>query len=78
MTLGRCFGTQERVTNVPSSQEDKDCAELPLPSKTIAVHSVPTTASTNVDSLVNGSVQVHVAKQIKVCKMEALAESVVW
>ena len=40
----------------------KDCAELPLPSYTIAVHSVPT----NVDSVVNGNNQAHVVKQIKV------------
>ena len=78
MKLGRCHGTQERVANVPASQEDKDFAELPLPSYTIAVHSVPTTASTSVDSEVNGNVQVYVAKQINVCKMEALGESAVW
>ena len=65
VTLGGCHGTQERVANVPASKEDKDCAELSLPSYTIAVHSVSTTASNNVDSVVNGNVQVHVAKQIK-------------
>ena len=32
VTLGRCHGTQERVATVLASQEDKDCAELPLPS----------------------------------------------
>ena len=66
VTLGRCHGTEEREANVPASQEDKDCAEMPLPSFTIAVHSVPTVVSTNVDYLVNGNVQVHVVKQIKV------------
>ena len=78
VTLGLSHGTQEREANVPASQEDKDCAELPLPSYTIAVHSVPTIASTNVDSVLNGNVQVDVAKQTKVCKMEALGESLVW
>ena len=63
---------------VPASQEDKDCAELTLPSHANAVHSVPTTASINVDSVVNGNVQVHVAKQIKVARRRALGESVVW
>ena len=48
--LGRCPGTQERVANVPASWEDKGYVDLPLPSSAIAVHSVPTTASTNVDS----------------------------
>ena len=62
------------MANVSASQEDKDCAGLPLPSCIIAVHSVPTTASTNA----NGNVQVHVAKQTNVRKMDALGESVVW
>ena len=35
-------------------------------------------ASTNMDSVVNGNVQVHVSRQMKVCKMEELGESVVW
>ena len=38
---------------------------------------VPTTVLTRVDSVLNSNVQVHVAKQIKVCKMEALGEPVV-
>ena len=74
VTLGRCHGNQQRVANVPASQEDKECAQLSLPSYTSAVHSVPT----NVDSLLNGNVQVHVAKQIKVCLMETLGEPEVW
>ena len=78
VTLCRCHGTQERVANVPASWEDKGCAELPLPSCAIAAHSVPTTASNNVDSVVNGNVQVLVARQMKVCKMEELDESSVW
>ena len=69
---------QERLANVLASRKDKRCAELPLPSYAIAVHSIPTTASTSVDSVVNGNVQVHVAKQIGACKMEDLGESVVW
>ena len=69
---------QERVANVLASRKDKRCAELPLPSYVIAVHSIPTTASTSVDSVVNGNVQVHVAKQMEVCKMEDFGESVVW
>ena len=41
------------------------------------VHSVPTPASTNVDSVVNGSVQYNVARQKKVCQMEELDGTVV-
>ena len=69
---------QERVAHVLAAQEDKACADLPLPSYATVVHNVPTTASTNVDSVVNGNVQVHVSRQTKVCKMEELGESVVW
>ena len=61
-----------------ASRKDKGCAELLLPSCAIAVHSVPTTASTKMDSVVIGNVNVHVAKQMKVCKMEELGASVVW
>ena len=74
----RCHGTSGTLVNVLASWKDKRCAELPLPSYAIAVHSIPTTASTSVDSVVNVNVQVHVAKQIEVCKMEDLGESVVW
>ena len=35
-------------------------------------------ASTNMDSMVNGNVNVHVAKQMKVCKMEETDKSIVW
>ena len=35
-------------------------------------------ASTNMDSVVNGNVNFHVAKHMKVCKMEEFGESVVW
>ena len=62
VTLCRCHGTQERVANVSAPWEDKGCAELPLPSCAIAAHSVPTTASNKVDSVMNGNVQVHVAR----------------
>ena len=78
VTLGRCHSTQERVANVPASWEDQGRAELPLPSCAIAVHSIPTTASTNVDYVVNGNLQFHVPRQRKVCKMEELDESFVW
>ena len=78
VTLGRCHGIQERVAKVLASQKQKEYCELSLPSYTIAVYSVPTTASTNVDSVVFRNVQVHVAKQVQVCKMVALGESVVW
>ena len=60
------------------SRKDKGCADLPLPSCAIAVHNVPTTASTTVDSVVTGNVQVHVSRQMKVCKMDELDESIVW
>ena len=56
VTWGRCHRTQERVANV-------GCVELPLPSCALAVHSVPTTAATNVDCVVNGFVQNIVARQ---------------
>ena len=78
VTVGRCHGILERVAHVLASRKDKGCVDLPLPSCAIAVQSVPTTASTNVDSVVNGNVQVHIAKHMKVCKMEELGESVVW
>ena len=42
VTVGRCHGIQERVANVLASWKDKGCADLPLPSCAIAVHSVPT------------------------------------
>ena len=35
-------------------------------------------ASTNMDSVVDGNVQVHVSRQMKVCKMEERDESVAW
>ena len=35
-------------------------------------------ASTSMDCMVDGNVNVHVAKHMKVCKMEELGESVVW
>ena len=69
---------QERLANVLASRKDKRCAELPLLSYAIAVHSIPTTASTSVDSVVDGNVQVHVAKHIEVCKMEDFGDSEVW
>ena len=78
VTLGPCHGIQERVANVLASRKDKGCADFPLPSCAIAVQSVPTTASTNMDSVVNGNVQVHVSRQMKVCKMDELDESIVW
>ena len=78
VTLGRCHGTQEHVASVPASREGKGCAEWQLPSCAIAVHSVPTTTSTNVDSLVDDNVQVLVVRQMKVCKMEELDKSTVW
>ena len=68
VTLVRCYGSQERVANVPSSQEEKDYSETLLRSYTTAVHCVPTFASSSVVSVVNGNVQFHVAKQTKVCK----------
>ena len=54
-----------------ASQEDKRCADLPLPSCAIAVQSVPTCFDPY-------GIYVHVAKHMKVCKMEELGESVVW
>ena len=59
-------------------REDMGSVDLPLPSCAIAVHSVPTTSSTNVDSVVNGNVQYHVARQRKVRKLEELDGIVVW
>ena len=73
-----CYSQQTRQVAEMTKKQDKGCAELPLPSCAIAAHSVPTTASNNVDSVVNGNVQVHVARQMKVCKMEELDESSVW
>ena len=35
-------------------------------------------ASTNVDSVVNGNVQVHVSRQMKESKTEEFDESIVW
>ena len=63
---------------MPASWEDKECVDLPFPSRALAVHSVPTPVSTSVDSVANGFVQCDVARQWKVCKMEELDESVVW
>ena len=51
---------------------------MPLPSCALALHSVPTPASTNVDSVANGFVLYDVARQKKVCKMEELDEPAVW
>ena len=62
VTWGRCHSTQERVAKVPAYWEVKECVDLPLPSCAHAVHSVPNTASTNVDSVVNGFVQCDVAR----------------
>ena len=78
VTQGRCHSTQEREAKVPASREDKECVDLSLPSCALAIHSVPTPASTNVDSVANGFVQCDVARQKKVCKMEELDETVVW
>ena len=78
VTWSCCHGTQERDAKVPASLEDKGSVDLPLPSCAIAVHTIPTTASTNVDSVVNGNVQYHVAGQVKVCKMEELDGIIVW
>ena len=58
VTWSCCHGTQERDAKVPTSWEDKGSVDLPLPSCAIAVHTIPTTASTNVDSVVNGNVQI--------------------
>ena len=57
-TLVVVLALQERVAHELASQKDMRCADLPLPSHAITVHSVPTTASTNVDSVVDGNVQV--------------------
>ena len=70
-SLSRHSGTRSHML---ASRKDKGCAD----SCEIAVHSIPTTASTNMDSVVNGNVQVHVSRQMKVCKMEELDESMVW
>ena len=52
--VGRSHGNQERVAKVSASWEDKRCVDLPLPSCAFAVHSIPTTASTDVESVVHG------------------------
>ena len=57
VTWGRSHGIQERAAKVPVSWEDKEWVDLSLLSCALVVHSVPTTASTNADSLVNGLVQ---------------------
>ena len=77
-TWGRCHGTQERVANVPESWEEKRRVDVPLPSCAHAVHSGPTTASTDVDTVVNRSVQCIAARQKKVGKMKELGESMKW
>ena len=56
----------------------QECVDLPLRSSAIAVRNVSTIASINVHSVVIGNVNVHVAKQMKVCRMELFNESVVW
>ena len=78
VTWGRCHGNQERVAKLPASWEDNACVDLPLPSCALAVHSNPTTASTNEESAVNGHVQFVAAKQKKVCMVKELGESLVW
>ena len=67
---------QERVAHVLASQKDKGCADLSLPSHASSVHNVPTCFDQC--SVVNGNVQVHISRHMKVCKMEELGESVVW
>ena len=76
VSLSRHSGTRSQCAGILGRQGM--CWNLPLPLCAIAAHSVPTTASNNVDSVVNGNVQVHVATQMKVCKMEELDESSVW
>ena len=62
VTWGRCHGNQERVAKVRASGEEKRCVDMPLQSCALAVHSIPTTASTNVESVVNGYVQFIAAR----------------
>ena len=76
--VGRCPGTSgTRSPCACISARTRDvlicrCRLMQLQSTTFRL------ASTNMDSVVNGNVNAHVAKQMKVCKMEELGESVVW
>ena len=71
VTWGRCHVTQERIPKVPASWKDNERVDL------LPVHSIPNTASTNVNSVVDESVQDVVARRRKVCKMEELEETFV-
>ena len=62
VTWGHFHSTQQRVAKVVASWEDKGCVDLHVPSCALAVPSVPTTASTNEDFVVNGFVLFDVAK----------------
>ena len=65
VSLSRHSRTRSQYTSVLRRQ---GCVDLLLPSSAIAVHSVPTTASANADSVVNGFVLFIGAGHKNICK----------